>query len=177
MLARNGITTITLLIALVITTACAQPIVMFGPTPTLPATLQMADLAGTWQAKYTEEVHGLETLVLKADGTYQQRFEDSEQGYSYTSPWNKWYIERLPDGRVYVHLEGMRYFPGGIQLAESGEPLYLYDDDIKEYMKVEGEVILRLYARPASPKGLELVHLADHSDKLTGPVFRLVNSK
>ncbi len=96
--------------------------------------IEPSDLVGTWRAVY--DVHeydracwflvtGVETLTLRADGTYQQVYNDG-QGYTYTSPWNKWHF----NGRT-LHLEGGRFYPLGIEDAEklANGQLYYYSDD------------------------------------------------
>ena len=60
---------------------------------------------------------GVETLTLRADGTYQQVYDDGK-GYVYTSTWNNWYQDDS-GGRAVLHLEGGRYYPLGIKRAES----------------------------------------------------------
>jgi hypothetical protein len=95
-----------------------------------------AVLVGTWKAEYDERefhrrgcfaaVTGVETLILRADGTYQQIYDDGE-GYVYTSPWNEWYQR---DNRV--HLDGGRFYPLGIEDAEKladGRMSWHTDDD------------------------------------------------
>lgn len=86
--------------------------------------LEASDLVGTWQTDYGNYDHlpgGMETLVMRADGTYQQVYEYA--GYVYTSPWHKWRLERLSNGNVQVHLEGARYYLNGIQWAEDPEAM------------------------------------------------------
>ncbi len=99
-----------------------------------------SDLAGTWRAEYDIneykkrgcwiEATGVETLTLKADGTYQQIYDDGK-GYVYISPWNRWHL-KMDRGYVYVYLEGGRFYPLGIEDAEklaSGKLFFYSDDD------------------------------------------------
>lgn len=90
-------------------------------------TLDSSELEGVWVANYDRSEFeqsgciaiptGTETLTLRADGTYQQTYED---GYSYvfTSTWNSWYLD-YSAGRYVIHLEGGRFYPIGIEDAEA----------------------------------------------------------
>lgn len=86
-----------------------------------PATFRKTDLVGTWEGHYGGYAgygQGLDRLILRADGTFKQIYEIEKQGYVYETPWNEWWMERFPDGRVRVHLEGARYYVAGIERAE-----------------------------------------------------------
>ncbi len=90
------------------------------------------ELVGVWRTDYTgieydtaiwegsafKSVHrkltGIEILILRADGTYQQIYDDGK-GYKYISPWSRWWIER----DWILHLEGGRFFALGIEDAEA----------------------------------------------------------
>lgn len=100
--------------------------------------IESSDFVGTWRAEYdgnavncwatTVTATGVETLTLRADGSYQQIY-DNGRGYVYTSPWNKWHLTR-PYGRI--HLEGGRFYPLGIEDAEAlanGQLFWHTDDD------------------------------------------------
>lgn len=75
---------------------------------------------GTWRADYTGtenldiKLTGVEILTLRADGTYQQIYDDGK-GYVYTSPWSKWYLKSKE--RI-LYLEGGRLYPLGVKEAE-----------------------------------------------------------
>lgn len=113
-------------------------------------TLEASNLVGTWQANYENyelydaawmittlvRITGVEIFILKADGTYQQIY-DNGKGYVYTSPWNKWSLERLPNGRLQVHLEGARYYLNGIEWAEDpGAVVVTWDPATGEMVKL-----------------------------------------
>lgn len=53
-----------------------------------PKTFEESDLVGIWQAKYGGGGR-IDTIELKDDGTYQQRFEFHQLDYQYESSWNK----------------------------------------------------------------------------------------
>jgi hypothetical protein len=139
-----------------------------------PKTFEASDFVGTWQAEYTdvmtwsgERVFGIERLTLKADGTYQQVYDDGK-GYVYTSPWNKWHLKRLSNGRTQIHLRGGRYYPSGIQTAENyarGRSLmFLYDPATDKTVDLGGDVILNVEVYSDTPQGLNLVHLPGNLD-------------
>jgi hypothetical protein len=98
-----------------------------------------SDLVGTWRADYDKYdfsgrcryvVTGVETLTLRADGTYQQVYDDG-RGYVYTSPWKKWYLESRRGGGI-LHLEDGWFYSLGIRDAEklaSGRLFWHTDDD------------------------------------------------
>jgi len=58
----------------------------------VPESFQESDLVGTWQAQHYFGVV-TETLILRADHTYQQIYENDRADYYYTSSWEQWYLE------------------------------------------------------------------------------------
>lgn len=119
-----------LILATLLTSACS----MLCSKP--PATFQDADLVGTWEADYRKyRNHGgpwtaitsIEVLIFRSDGTYQQLYDDGE-GTRYISAWNKWWVERFPDGAVRVHLNGGRFYPSEIHYGV-GDIIHNYNDD------------------------------------------------
>jgi len=74
----------------------------------LPENFQESDLIGIWQTEYVPG-SDTDTLVLREDGTYTQRFvcEKCEpEGYSVESS-GRWWLEHRASGGLYLHLEGM----------------------------------------------------------------------
>ena len=139
--------------------------------------IQKDDFVGTWQSNYWD-VDGVDTLTLKADGTFQQVYKDPN-GYVYKSDWNKWHLERLSDGRVRVRLVGMRYYPEGIEVAESEEPIYLFDEstqgDLIPGELMDGELVLRVKVGAIfEPRNIILRHLS-YRDDSSEPEFVLIN--
>lgn len=144
-----------------------------GPRPTAysdpPPTFQDSDLVGSWQAVYGgheaegglwARMSGVEMLVLRADGMYQQVYNDGNERVQ-TGSWNTWSIERLPDGRVQVHLVGGRFYPLEIELGEDladGTWAYhTYDDGTGHPLRLDGtEVILMVRALSAAPEEVYL---------------------
>lgn len=90
------------------------PVTCQAPYSNPPATFQDSDLVGTWETRYGGAV---DRLIIRADGTFKQIYREGT--YVYETPWNRWWTERLPNGRVRVHLEGARfYIIEGIESAE-----------------------------------------------------------
>jgi len=129
-----------------------------------PKSFVPSDLAGTWQADYDQydipdglsmgRVHGVETITLRTDGTYQQVFSGV-----YTGPWNKWWLE---DGWI-LHLRGARLFIMGIKAAEyfaQGEAEAHWEDCLGREIELDGtELILCAKPDPNAPGGIILEHL------------------
>lgn len=116
-----------LLLLVVIPLGCCQVILTLSTaeiskSQNPPATLQELDMVGTWKADYGSR-RGVDKLILRADGTFKQIYENRRENYTFETPWNKWWLERFPDGRVRVHLKGARYYLGGIPVAE------IYEDE------------------------------------------------
>lgn len=113
---------VVLLLLVIIPLGCCQVITTLS-TPEIsksqnpPATLQELDLVGTWKADYGSRL-GVDKLILREDGTFKQIYENRRENYTFETPWNKWWLERFPDGRIWVHLKGARYYLGGIPVAE-----------------------------------------------------------
>lgn len=139
-----------------------------------PSTFDETDLIGTWQATYGTP-NTTDTITLKADKTYQQVFQSPESDYYYESPWNKWHVERSPDGKFTLHLEGMRYYGYGIEIGEAGGrhsdgyPVLFFDISNKENITMTDKVILRIEGNDHFPKGIVLWHM--HIDLDASPAY------
>jgi len=129
------------------------------------ATLQESDLVGTWEADYGHYL-GVDTLILRADGTFKQIYKNQRENYVYETPWNKWWLERFPDGRVRMHLKGARYYHDGIPLAEIHEsepwpysdPFVTRDKDWREWsVSMVGKLVLNVRLLPSGE--LVLAHM------------------
>jgi hypothetical protein len=147
-----------------------------------PATFQETDLVGTWEGHYGGYAgygQGLDRLILRADGTFKQIYKIEKQGYVYETPWNKWWVERFPDGRVRVHLEGARYYVDGIEMAErdglhatsSGPPwpYSFYDWFVEGQEKWSVEMVgkLVLNVRQVSSGEIVLAHMSSSWESRT----------
>jgi hypothetical protein len=109
-----------LVLALLVTVKPAQSARFCVQAPYLPppATFEDEDLVGTWRAHYDDSV---DTLILKADGTFKQIYEDRyREDYVYETSWNEWWVEHYGDGRARVYLEGARFYEEGPTVAEEG---------------------------------------------------------
>jgi hypothetical protein len=148
-----------------------------------PVTISEDDLLGTWQTEYME--WGSDIITINRDGSFKQVYEDKhiEDGkFEYKSPRNSWWIEKLSDGRVYLHLKGGKYYLNGVSFAkrvDTGDsiciddsplcanatrlPLYLYDWIGDDFVRVEGELILNIRATQSGE--IVLLHLWSSSDK------------
>ena len=119
-----------------------------------PASLTQSDLEGTWEAHYKGMATGTDILVLRADGTFKQKY-DSADGFTFETPWNAWSLERFPDGRAWAHLMGARYF------KEEHDSEY-YDPDTNKSVSMKGELILKVKIRQDHEQDTVLQHFRTH---------------
>ena len=159
--------------------ATGHPICAEAPYSPPPATFTDSDLVGTWEAHYDA---GLDRLTLRADGTFKQVYEERVAHvvklYLHETPWNRWWVERFPDGRLHLHLQGARYYIDGVSIAEldgmqfggpdtwpQPGPLrhQFYDPFAHESVKMVNELILS--ARMDSAGHLLLHHMSYSSDQ------------
>ena len=176
-----------LLLLLLATAACVrEEVEMLEGSKPPPATFQETDLVGTWEGHYGYP-WGTDRLILREDGTFKQIYTN-EEGYSYETPWNEWGVERFPDGRVWVHLEGARYYVGGIEMAErdglhpisSGPPwpysFYDWFVEAGEKWSVEmvGKLVLNVRRVPSGE--LVLAHMSDSWESRTWDVLVRVST-
>jgi hypothetical protein len=63
------------------------------------------DLSGEWRAEFN--AFASDTLFINNNGFYIQQFAETTSGYKYESESNRWYLEEVSDGGIYIHLEGM----------------------------------------------------------------------
>jgi hypothetical protein len=146
-----------------------------------PATFEDEDLVGTWRAHYDDRV---DTLILKADGTFKQIYQDGYQvDYVYETLWNKWRVERYGDGRARVYLQGARFYEQGPTIAEEGgcyRDWTFYDQVAEEYVTMPDTLVLNL--RVDSSGEALLLHLSCTSGVTGGLLgcersfFRLVEA-
>lgn len=143
----------------------------FNPSPTLGET----DLIGVWEAHY----HGnaVDRLIIKPDGTFRQIYQAREvpgyEGYEYQTPWNRWWLEKFPDGRVRLYLEGAKYFFDGVRTAENpiiviidGNPIFrVFCDPIaSENRSVQMQDALILNVRSDQHGNIILLHMRFSGD-------------
>jgi hypothetical protein len=110
-----------------------------------PANFEDQDLVGTWRAHYDGRI---DTLILKPDGTFKQIYEDRhDEDYVRETLWNEWRVERLPDGRARVYLEGARFYEQGPIIAEAGGCYWdwtFYDQVAQEFVTIPDMLVLNL---------------------------------
>mgnify|MGYP001129097017 FL=1 len=146
-----------------------------------PAAFRESDLVGTWEANYNYCIQCVDQLILRGDGSFKQIYRDVEEEYLYEAPWNKWWVERFPDGRVRVYLEGARYYPYGIDWAEDegiafGKPRSYHDpfDPENRFRGVEMVGKLVLNVRVLRSGEIVLVHMWSSIDSPSWEAFRRV---
>lgn len=127
------------------------------------ADFQESDLVGAWEARYSKQQ--VDKLVLRTDGTFKQIYQDNiKQDYSFETPWNEWWVERLSDGRLRIHLQGARYYLAGISIAEEeGVNREFWDPIGKEYIPMFRELVLNIQMDKSG--GLVLPHMWRSSDR------------
>ncbi len=141
-----------------------------------PRDIQEQELVGVWEGRYGL---GVDHIIIRGDGYFRQIYKDTyREGYSYETPWNPWWLERLPDGRVWLHLQGARYYLAGIDKAEREglspfplpssveggreKPEVFYDPFGHQLVEMVGKVILNV--RLTSSGELILYHMWTSSD-------------
>ena len=105
---------------------------------------------GTWEAHYGNSV---DRLILSADGTFKQVYTSGYvEGYVYETGWNSWGVQRLGDGRVRVSLQGARFYPDGIAVAEEGGWGHgagsFYDPITIRRVDMDGKLVLNVRVDP-----------------------------
>ena len=115
-----------------------------------PASLGEIDLVGTWEAHYGLSV---DRLILSTDGTFKQVYTSGyTEGYVYETGWNSWGVQRLGDGRVRVRLQGARFYPDGIAVAEEGGwgrgAGSFYDPITVRPLDMDGKLVLNVRVDP-----------------------------
>lgn len=101
--------------------------------------LQESDVVGEWMIVHPRWESGsipayrhrtTETLILRADGMYQQSYRD-EAGTVRMELWKTWWMEHLLNGRVRIWLEEGRFYPLqelGLVSADGSYEYYTSDD-------------------------------------------------
>ncbi len=153
-----GVLVIGMLISLA---SCTMP---FEPQPTF----MPEDVAGAWRADYSQftvpdvslpvafdSIDGVETVVLMADGTFQQTFSGDREETTYGA----WTI----DVGDILHLEGAKTYTYGLQFADrlaNGQARASVDDCHGQPIEISGADLM-LCVRPDrnTPGLLILQHL------------------
>lgn len=133
--------------------------------PPLPETFEEPDLIGTWRAQYGAAT---DTITLRNDGTYKQVYVGHTDGYSFETPWNRWWLEHRASGGLYLHLEGMRRcdFTNALcrQEGRGGGDVTYWDFCERRAVRMPGEIVVMVTGIPrgggAAPRGIWLWHMA-----------------
>jgi hypothetical protein len=143
-----------------------------------PQSLQDLDLVGTWQTSYEEG--RVDTIIIEANGIYRQKYIDKNTNYVYETDWNSWRIENNPNGSIYIHFSGGRYYLAGIRIAElngkgdpcpsdlpdcisGNNPRIFYDPYSKSNVEMLNELVLTV--RTDSHGNFVLNHMWTSSDR------------
>lgn len=164
-------------IVLVLMSACVQAKSEGRELGHLPDSYQEADLVGTWQALYGGEARTTDTIVMREDGTYQQIYHRVTDSFRIETPWQRWYVETRPSGKLYIHLEGMHYciLTHDVCVLEKGGGggRLLWDPGEGRNIKMNEEIILLVsgvedFRHPrtdSAPQGIMLVHMKYERDR------------
>ncbi|HUW12581.1 MAG TPA: hypothetical protein VM537_22835 [Anaerolineae bacterium] len=135
-----------------------------------PASFDDSELVGMWQAHYGRSA---DTLTLKSDGTFTEIYEDRyDREYVFESAGRNWRMERCPDGRVRVYLQGARFYEEGTRVAEKGGRYgdwTFYDQVAEEFVTMPDTLVLNLRVDSAGePLLLHLWSTGDEGFALFG---------
>lgn len=117
--------------------ACAATnYIIVGTSDPSVILLAEQEIAGTWVSHYNviglwPVSHWLEQdrLIIREDGIFKQIYRNAwDYCYRYETPWNEWWIEARPDGNMWLHLKGARYYVMGARVGER-EGLLCPNDD------------------------------------------------
>ncbi len=132
-----------------------------------------SDLVGTWKAAYSGS-QIIDRLILRPDGTFKQIYISQIKKFKFETSWNKWWVERFPDGRVWVHLEGARYYRYSTEMGEwrgrlsgtSSESMEFFDPFGDEGVRMVDKLVLNV--RRLRSGELVLAHMWLSPDSPTG---------
>jgi hypothetical protein len=147
-----------------------------APFDNPPNSFKVDQLVGSWMTKYSNS--RTETLIIQPGGKFTQIYE--EGGNIIQTNQNYWWIEPLDDGRIYLHLEGARYYADGafdtkinhapcptgdIYCEEMATkfPIEGYDWIGKDWVDMANQLILNI--RMDSSGDILLLHLWKSSDR------------
>jgi len=111
-----------------------------------------ANWVGTWMAGTPDQV---DTLIVRADGTYKQIVHiefPNRSPIDYESDWQPWHLEYSNNKIPYLHLIGMRFCGMNVAIPCDVHNGAGYDFCQDEYLPMNGEGILIVLA--TSDEGL-----------------------
>jgi len=130
----------------------------------LPETFSPDDLLGTWVASYS--LNDIDTIIINADGTYKQIYDDPDADLFYESDWADWTIEFRESGYARLHLKGMKRAGEDASVFERVDggvdsELYTFIDYCEnEVVEMPNEIILIVTGSSNdNPRGIALRHV------------------
>ncbi len=149
--------------------------------PALPSDFDRSWLIGKWEARYGAAI---DAITLVPDGTYQQRYARTSDGYQFENGPHDWSLEERPGGGFYLHLSEMRRCDDTDELCAtntggSGER-HWYDFCGRQFVSMPEEVILLVTGAQdiegiaSPPLGVMLRHMAIDS---TSGSFSFIRSE
>ncbi len=107
---KPGIKQISVIILSTMICACARispsDINQTKLCPGYPQNFSQDDLIGTWVTSYS--LNDTDTIIINADGTFKQVYDDPDASQRYESDWAEWTIEYRDNNLARLHLKGMR---------------------------------------------------------------------
>lgn len=146
----------------------------------LPSTFQEADLIGTWEY-HTGVVDYTDTLILMADKTFEQVFNEPHLSLHFEGHGN-WWVEYRPSGCVYLHVEGMRYY-GFLNRSDAeagnrfndGSSITFFDRCENRVITMLDTMILAIARDFDFPERIQLLYMPIESDSSWIPLH-LINT-
>src|SRR3972149_5907355 len=87
---------VVLILLLVPLVSCIRLLVLERPYSNPSVSFQDSYLVGTWETVYLNW-QGFDRIIVRADGTFKQIYQNPNKGYTYETPWNEWMTERFSD--------------------------------------------------------------------------------
>ena len=112
------------------------------------------DLSGEWRAEFN--AYATDTLFINGNGFYMQKFTDTASDYQYESESNKWYLEEVPGGGIYIHFEGMLDCEGFGRCVNPINIENCYDFCGDKWFHLRDEFILEIDGDSRLSRGLSL---------------------
>lgn len=134
------------IIALLLLSGCLDDIRYNMPCQ-VPDTLEMSDIVGIWQLKYSKyrsahfreatPISGDEQLVLNKDGTYTQTFHSA--GFGYESPAHEWELITDSGEGSKLAMHNLKYFAYGLDHVNGPLELAPQTPDLLRYQRLRLE--------------------------------------
>jgi hypothetical protein len=127
---------------------CLLPVIRYSQVEDAPrcspavGDFSEANLVGTWIAGRPDQ---MDTLIIRADGTYKQIVHvefPKRSPIDYESGWQPWNLEYSEDDIAYLHLDGMRFCGMNPSISCDVRDGDGHDFCRNEYLPMNGEGIL-----------------------------------